>query len=141
MSKREIDNAELEKYYQLMIYNEILKRIGISVSIYENGEGTATLTFSGDPISKFNFPCGFDAYTIAFNLLRQSEDDQHGDILLSLRKCLSKNEGKYHISAKRDGYELYDMETRRSIWLDKMLVIKIGVVNALLKAIIELKQC
>lgn len=141
MSKREIDKAEFEKYYQLMIYNEILKRIKISISIYENGEGTATLSFSGDSISKFNFPCGFDAYTIAFNLLRQSEDDQHGDILLSLRKCLSGYKGRYHISAKRDGYELYDMETRKTVWMDKMQVIKRGAVSALLYAIVELKRC
>ena len=85
MSKREIDNSELEKYYQLMVYNEILKRLGTYISIYENGEGTATLCFDGNPLSKFNFPCGFDAYTIAFNLLGQTADEQHGDILLSLR--------------------------------------------------------
>ena len=141
MRKRDIDNAELEKFYQLMIYNEIIKRIGIHMSIYENGEGTATLSYSENPISKFNFPCGFDAYTIAFNLLGQLADEQHGDILLSLRKCLSGYKGRYHISLKRDGYDLYDMETRKSVWLDKMQVIKIGTINAISKAIIELKQC
>lgn len=141
MSKRDIDNAELEKFYQLMIYNEIIKRIGIHMSIYENGEGTATLSYSGNPISKFNFPCGFDVYTIAFNLLGQLVDEQHGDILLSLRKCLSGYKGKYHISAKRDGYGLYDMETRKSVWLDRSQVIKRGTVSALQYAIIELREC
>lgn len=138
MSKREMDNADFERYYQLMIYNEILKRIGISVTVYENGEGTATLSFAGNPISKFNFPSGYDAYTIAYNLLGQSADEQNGDILASLKKCLSTYKGRYHVLAKRGGYELYDMETRKSVWLDKKQVIKRGVVSALLYAIVEL---
>ena len=86
MYKREMDKTEIENYYQLKIYNEIFKRLGISVDIYENGEGTATILFDGKTLTRINFPCNYDAYTIAFNLLGTTTDDQNGDIITQLKR-------------------------------------------------------
>ena len=141
MYKREMDKTEIENYYQLKIYNEIFKRLGVSVDVYENGEGTATILFDGKTLTGFHFPCSYDAYTIAFNLLGTVADEQRGDILTQLKRGLTNFKGNYHLSAKREGYEIYDMETRKTVFLNKMQVIKYGTVSALLRAIIELREC
>lgn len=141
MYKREMDKTEIENYYQITIYNEIFKRLSVHVDVYENGEGTATILFDGKTLTGSNFPCTYDPNTIAFNLIVSATGDQHVDILSQLKSGLTSFKGNYRVFAKGEGYEIYDMETRKTVFIDRKAVIKYGTVNALLRAIIELKQC